>query len=50
MVERFFAAAGDMDTLALLTAGKAPRRVVKLGEGARPISSGLQHLLAKPAA
>jgi hypothetical protein len=50
MVERFFAAAGDMDTLALLTAGKPPRRVVKLGEGARPISSGLQHLLAKPAA
>lgn len=41
MVERFFAAAEDYDTLAVLTAGKAPRRQVQLGVGARPLSSGL---------
>jgi len=45
IVERFFSAAADMETIDLLTKGKTPRRIVKLGEGARPISSGLQHLL-----
>ena len=45
MVERFFAAAEDLDTIALLTVGKAPPRAVRLGDGARPIASGLQHLL-----
>ena len=42
MVERFFAAAEDMDTIALLTAGKTPRRRVKLGEGARPVTPDLR--------
>jgi len=42
MVERFFAAADDMDTMALLTAGKTPRRQVRLGEGARAIAPGLR--------
>lgn len=42
MVERFFAAAADMDTIALLTAGKTPRRQVHLGAGARPIAPGLR--------
>ncbi len=45
MVERFFAAAEDLDTIALLTAGRPPRREVRLGEGARPIASGLRELL-----
>jgi hypothetical protein len=48
IVERFFTAAEDLDTIKLLTAGKQPRRKITLGEGARPISSGLQHLLKKP--
>lgn len=47
MVERFFAAAHDLDTIALLTAGKTPRRVVRLGDGARPIASGLRELLGQ---
>lgn len=37
MVERFFTAAEDMQTIQLLTHGKQPRRQVVLGEGARPI-------------
>lgn len=41
MVERFFAAAEDLDTMCLLTAGKAPRRAVRLGEGARPLTPDL---------
>lgn len=45
IVERFFTAAADMETIELLTKGRQPRRTVKLGEGARSISSGLQHLL-----
>lgn len=49
MVDRFFTAAEDFDAVDLLTRGKLPRREVKLGEGARPIASGLQHLLEKPA-
>ena len=47
MVERFVAAAQDLDTMALLTDGKAPRRAVRLGEGARPIASGLRELLGQ---
>jgi Ecdysteroid kinase-like family len=47
MVERFFAAAEDLETVPLLTAGKAPRRSVRLGEGARPIASGLRKLLGR---
>ena len=42
MVERFFSAADDMETIVLLTAGKAPRRQVRLGEGARAIAPGLR--------
>jgi aminoglycoside phosphotransferase (APT) family kinase protein len=41
MVERFFSAAEDMETIALLTAGKTQRRQVRLGEGARAIAPGL---------
>jgi hypothetical protein len=48
IVDRFFTAADDLDTIKLLTAGKTPWRKVKLGEDARPISSGLQHLLKTP--
>ncbi len=32
----------DFDTVALLTAGKTPRRRVKLGEGARPVTPDLR--------
>ncbi|WP_077033206.1 phosphotransferase [Pelomonas sp. KK5] len=45
MVERFFAAAEDMESIELLTAGKTPRRQVRLGDNARPIASGLRKLL-----
>ena len=45
MVERFFTAAEDMETIELLTKGKKPRRQVVLGEGARPIAEGFKHLL-----
>ncbi len=45
MVERFFTAMEDFDTIDLLTRGKIPRRQVKLGEGAREIASGLRNLL-----
>ncbi|MBR9909328.1 MAG: phosphotransferase [Gammaproteobacteria bacterium] len=41
MVERFFSAAEDMETIQILTNGKKPRRKVVLGEGARPITQGL---------
>jgi ecdysteroid kinase len=41
MVNRFFTAAADYDTINLLTAGKKPRRRIKLGEGARPIAPDL---------
>jgi hypothetical protein len=44
MVRRFFAAADEFDTVALLTAGKTPRRKVTLGEGAAPLSPDLQQL------
>lgn len=49
MVERFSAAAEDLETVKLLTAGKVPRRRVRLGEGARPIASGLLELLKQGA-
>jgi len=45
MVERFFAAAEDFDTIKLLTHGRAPRRNPTLGEGARPLTAAYQHLL-----
>jgi hypothetical protein len=45
IVERFFSAAEDLGTIELLTAGKRQRRRVELGMGARPVASGLRHLL-----
>lgn len=45
MVERFFTAAEDLETIQILTNGKTPRRQVTLGEGARPIAEGFAHLL-----
>jgi hypothetical protein len=45
ITERYFSAAEDLDTIKLLTAGKTPRRQVKLGEMAHEIASGLRHLL-----
>ncbi len=45
MVERVFCAAEDFESIQLLTAGRAPRRQVRLGEGARPVVAELQHLL-----
>jgi hypothetical protein len=48
IVERFFTAAEDMDTIRLLTAGKTPSQKIELGVGARPIASGLLHLLDNP--
>ncbi|MEY2892413.1 MAG: hypothetical protein RJA98_2321 [Pseudomonadota bacterium] len=47
MVERFCAAAEDLGAVPLLTGGKPPRRAVRLGEGARPIASGLRELLGQ---
>lgn len=41
MVERFFAAAEDFESLELLTHGRPPRRPARLGEGARPLAPGL---------
>jgi hypothetical protein len=38
MVERFFAAAEDYQTIERLTKGKTPRRNIVLGEGARPVA------------
>ena len=45
MVERFFAAAEDFDTVRLLTHGRKPRRTPTLGQGARPLTQAYQHLL-----
>ncbi len=45
MVERFFAAAEDFDTLRLLTHGRRPRRTPILGQHARPLAPAYQHLL-----
>jgi hypothetical protein len=45
MVERFFAAAEDFDTVRLLTHGRKPRRMPILGQGARPLTQAYQHLL-----
>jgi hypothetical protein len=45
MVERFFAAAEDFESIELLTAGRQPRRQIKLGEGARQVLPELRHLL-----
>ncbi len=42
MVERFFTAAEDMETIQVLTDGKKPRRQVVLGEGARPIAEAMK--------
>lgn len=49
MVERFFTAAEDMDTIQLLTKDKPPRRQVTLGADARPIAEGLLRLLDEEA-
>ena len=45
MIRRFYAAGDDYDTVALLTAGKKPRRIVKLGEEASPLPPDLQAIL-----
>jgi hypothetical protein len=45
MVERFFAAAEDFDTIGLLTRGRRPRRTPTLGQDARPLAPAYQHLL-----
>ncbi|KWV72471.1 MULTISPECIES: hypothetical protein [Pseudomonas] len=45
MVERFFAAAEDFDTVRLLTHGRKQRRTSTLGQGARPLTPAYQHLL-----
>ncbi len=42
IVERFFTAAEDLDTIKLLATGKTPRRRIRLGVGARPVAPGLQ--------
>lgn len=44
MVERFFTAADDMETIPLLTHGKKPRRSIVLGEGARPVAESMKDL------
>jgi hypothetical protein len=44
IVRRFYAAADDYDTVALLTAGKTPRRRVHLGDEASPLPPDLQEL------
>ncbi|MDE1164372.1 MAG: phosphotransferase [Pseudomonas sp.] len=45
MVERFFAAAEDFDTIGLLTKGRTPRRRPILGQDARPLAPAYKHLL-----
>jgi hypothetical protein len=45
IVNRFFTAAEDFESIKLLTAGKTPRRTPKLGEDARQVVAHLQHLL-----
>jgi len=42
MVRRFFAAAEDYDTVALLTEGRRPRRSIAVGEGAWPLTPTLR--------
>ncbi len=46
MVRRFYAAADDYDTVALLTAGRTPRRNPALGEGASSISAELRRSIS----
>jgi hypothetical protein len=45
MIRRFYAAGDEYDTVALLTAGKKPRRIVKLGEEASQLPPDLQAIL-----
>jgi hypothetical protein len=45
MIERFFSAADDLETIQLLTDGKKPRRERKLGQGARQVLPKYRHLL-----
>jgi Ecdysteroid kinase-like family len=45
MIRRFYSAGDDYDTVALLTAGKKPRRIVKLGEEASALPPDLQAIL-----
>lgn len=45
IVDRFFTAAEDFESLKLLTTGKKPRRTPRLGEDARQVVAHLQHLL-----
>ena len=47
MIERFCSAIEDFDTIALLTAGKTPRRQVTLGgEGSRQVPESLRLAMA----
>ncbi|WP_313053534.1 phosphotransferase [Pseudomonas lopnurensis] len=45
MVERFFAAAEDFESIRLLTEGRKPQRAIRLGEGARQVLPHLRALL-----
>jgi Ecdysteroid kinase-like family len=45
MIRRFYAAGDEYDTVALLTAGKKPRRIVRLGEEASALPPDLQAIL-----
>ena len=45
MVERFFAAAEEFDTVRLLTHGRRPPRTPILGQDARPLAPAYRHLL-----
>lgn len=47
MVRRFWCAADDYETVTRLTKGKQPRRKVRMGEGAREISSGIRKMLER---
>ena len=47
MVERQFAALADYDTIALLTAGRSPRRRFVPGDGAYPLAPALRDEMAR---
>lgn len=47
MVNRFWTAAEDYESIVLLTKGKKPRREIRLGEGARELSAGVKEMMAR---
>ena len=47
MIRRFWTAAADYETVERLTAGKSPRREIRLGEGAREVSPAIKEMLAR---